>query len=72
MAVRISPIAIQPAARPIQALNHTSRLQGLKILVDRCMANVASQVIQLFKNIPRTQVSFLCPQQLQHHSTLFA
>jgi hypothetical protein len=64
VAMGLSPVTIKTPAGPIQALDHTSGLQGFKILINGSVTNVATKVIELFKNITGAEVSFFRPQQL--------
>jgi hypothetical protein len=70
MAVGVATVAIQPTAGSIQALDHSSRLEGFKVLINRCMTYVATQIIEALKNIPSTEMALFNPEQIQHHAPL--
>ena len=72
MAVGIGSVAVQPAAGTIQAFDHASRLQGFEILVNRRVADVAALIIELFEDVPSTEVAFFGPEQIEHHAPLAA
>lgn len=66
----IGAITVEATIGTIKALDHTRRLERLKILVNRCVANIAAKIIEFFKYISGTEMGFLSPQQLQNHSSL--
>jgi hypothetical protein len=35
------------------------------------MANITAEVIEFFEDIPRAEMGFFGPQQLEHHASLF-
>jgi hypothetical protein len=68
--VGIGSVSVESTTGPVETFDHTSRLECLKILVDRGMADVAAKVIELFENIARAQMTLLSPQQIEDHAAL--
>ena len=72
MAVGIAAIAVKPATGPVEALDHASGLKGFEVLINRRVADVAAQVVELFKNVAGAEMALLNPKQIEHHAALAA
>jgi hypothetical protein len=45
VAMGLGTITIEPTMGSIQAFNHTRGLEGFKILIDRCVTDIASKIV---------------------------
>ncbi len=70
MAVGVGAIAIETAIGTFKAFDHASRLQGFKILINGGVADVATLIVELLKDVPGGKMAFLGPQQIKHHASL--
>ena len=72
VAVGIAAVAVEPATGAIEALDHTSGLQGFEVLVDGGVADVAALGIEALEDVAGAEMALITPEQFQHHPPLAA